>query len=206
MPDDRPYILGKMRSMSWSAISSFEWDPEQWYQGFFLGIKTDSKEMAFGRMIDQRIQDNPNFIPSLPRYPVMQYRISAQFDGLPLIGVPDTFRNLPARKGIHKPGMRDYKTGKRAWDQKRADETGQLDMYCFLMYLKHKIRPEEFELWIDWLPTIESGDFGIEFRDNPVIPVSIETHRTMKQILTFGSRIKTRYKEMQAYAKQRQKK
>lgn len=185
-----------MKHMSWSAISSFEWDPEQWYNQYYLGIKTDSKEMAFGRKIDERIETDPTFLPSVTRYKHMQHRMKTDFGGLPIVGVADTYCD-------DSLALRDYKTGKKAWDQKRADETGQLTMYALLLHLTEGVHPEELDLYIDWMPTVETPDFRIQFRDQPMVVESFHTKRSMRDMLEFGQRINRRWEEMNQYVQQR---
>lgn len=185
----------KTRPLSWSAVSSFEYSPEQWYETYILGKRQESKEMTFGSLIDKRIQDDPNFLPHLPRYEHMQYKMKVMFDGIPLVGVPDGL-NLTGKKELA-----DYKTGKKKWDKKRADETGQLTFYLFLLYITHKIKPEEFILMIHWLPTEETGSFEIRMINEQV--KTFYTKRTMSDLLAFGARIKKVVKEMEIYANQK---
>lgn len=181
------------RPFHWSQISSWEYDPEQWYNTYYLGIpQTLNKELAFGKMVDDRIQDDPDFIPELERYPIQQHSMSVMYNGIKLNGTADHFD----RKGRR---LKDDKTGKKVWDQKRADETGQLTMYLLLLYISEKIKPEEMTCYIDWLPTVDRGDFTIQFRDNPPKPITFKTTRTMKDLLAFGAKINQIRKEMKAY-------
>lgn len=180
------------RPLSWSAISSFEYSPEQWYRSYILGEKQTSKEMTFGNIVDKRLQNDPLFLPEVPRYPLMQHKMKVSFNGIHLVGIPD---------GLDLKSFRlaDFKTGKKLWDRKRADETGQLTMYLLLIYITEKIPPEKFRCFIHWLPTKEDSDFSIQFRDTPCLPVTIETKRTMADILKFGQRINKTVKKMQEY-------
>lgn len=179
------------RPMSWSQISSFEYSPAQWYDIYVLGKKQESKELTFGSIIDKKIQDDPKFMPSLPRYPHMQYKMKVMFDGVPLVGLPDGL-------DLDKYLLADYKTGKKAWDQKRADETGQLTMYLLLLYISKKLPPEKFKCYIHWLPTEERGDFSIDLIKD-CKPITFETKRTMTDVLLFGLRIKKVIKDMEEY-------
>lgn len=188
------YKLDKTRSLSWSAISSFEYDPEQWFQSYVLKIRQISKEMTFGSTVDTRLQEDRSYLPQVERYPISQHPMKAVFNGIPLVGIADGFDRERLR-------LKDDKTGKKPWDQARADETGQLTMYCLLLYLTEKIKPEDMSLFISWLPTIESGDFSIQFRDKPVVPIIFETKRTTRDIIEFGARIKKTLKAMELYAK-----
>ncbi len=185
----------KLRPFHWSQISSWEYDPEQWYRRYWLGEPEDlSKEILFGKMVDDRIQEDPTFIPSLERYKIQQHTMSVMYSGIRLNGTADHFD----RKGRR---LKDDKTGKKEWTQKRADETGQLTMYLLLIYISEKIPPEEMTCYIDWLPTVEAGDFSIQFRDNPPKPITFKTTRSMADLLKFAAYINSVRKEMEAYAK-----
>lgn len=200
-------VYHKDRPLSWSAISSFEWNPRQWYTNYVLKEKLPmTEELIFGSYVDKRIQSDPTFLPELVRYPVEQHKMSGTFDGIPLIGYADAYRPMESDpiKGVKNrfvvtpPAIRDYKTGRKPWNKKRADETGQLTMYLLMLWLKDKIRPEDVECYIDWLPTHQQ-DGKIVFIE-PVKIHTFKTKRTMQQVVAFGQRIKDRWAEMEAYA------
>jgi hypothetical protein len=181
------------RPLSWSAISSFEYSKDQWYRSYILGEKQTSKEMDFGKVIDQRFQDDPTFLPTIPRGETLQLKLSTTFSKIPLIGVPDII-------SIEKdPMIGDLKTGRKAWDQRRADETGQLTFYSLLVYLNYKLKPEDFRFFIYWVPTMETEDFKVDFKGTDVH--IIETKRTMSDLLKFGQRIKDTVNAMDEYIK-----
>ncbi len=187
----------KKRPLSWSAISSFEWDNEQWYRNYLLGQKDPpTKELMFGSYVDKKIQSDPTFLPKLTRYSNLQFGMSVVFNRIPLIGYADAWES-------ELPAMRDYKTGKKPWDQKRADETGQLTMYALMTFIQEKIKPEDIRFFIDWMPTQENGDFSISFVKDMKIQ-TFETRRTMNDILAFGSRINQTVKDMHTYILLRQ--
>lgn len=196
-----PYIITDERPLSWSALSSFEWSAEQWWNTYILGIKSTSPEMTFGSYVDKRLQTDPDYLPHVPRYPFMQHKMNAKWNGIPLVGVPDglDFESKP-------PVLIDYKTGKAPWTQKKADQTGQLTMYTMLLYLTEGIRPESWDCAILWLPTAYHSDFTIGFR-NPTSPelITFRTKRTMVDMLKFGKRIEDTYALMQRYVAQRQR-
>lgn len=193
----KPIFDAKKRKISWSMISSFEYNPEQWYESYVLGIKPVSKEMTFGSMVDKRLQDDPEFLPHVPRYPMMQHRMEVKFGKYTLVGVPD---GVDIEGHISTHVLADYKTGKKAWDQARADETGQLTMYLLLLWLTEKVKPESFSCRIHWLPTRDTGDFNIELISEKDCQ-TFETKRTMKDIIDFGVRINKTVKAMELYAK-----
>lgn len=182
-----------LRPLSPSSMSSFLWDKEKWFRSYLLNEKQTSPEMTFGSWVDKKIQDDQTFIPSLPRYPLMQEQMTVSFSGIKLTG---RFDGLDLDKYI----LIDYKTGKKQQDEKWSL---QLKFYLILIYVTKKIPPEKFACFIHWLPTVkkESGDFDdkISFRDNPVVPITVEYHFTMKDITTFGVFITETVKSMHAF-------
>lgn len=179
------------RPLSWSQISSFRWSKSQWYSRYVLGEKSESSpEVEFGSMVDKKIQEDPNYLPQVIRYPHLQYKLEYNFEGIPLIGFPDALC-LETKK------IRDYKTGKNKWNKKRADETGQLTMYLFMIYRIHGIKPDEFECFIDWLPThVKKGKICLKDKNDVR---TFKTKRTMMDVLNFANYIKDTYKEMKEY-------
>ena len=194
---DLTTVYNEKRPLSWSGISSFQWNKRQWYEKYVLKILPEvTPELRFGSMVDKKIQDDPKYLPNVIRYSVLQHEMRAMWNGIPLLGFADAHEpSIPA--------IRDYKTGRKPWDKKRADETGQLTMYLFMEYLKNrKLKPEAYELYIDWLPThIKDGEIAfIEPNHKILVPKTFKTKRTMSQILTFGKLIEDTWAEMEAYA------
>lgn len=192
------YNKWKNRPLSWSQISSFEYDPEQWYQNYFLGIKSKpNEEMLFGSKVGHRLEKDLEYLPMIARERHMEYEFKATFDGIQLIGYADSFCD-------EKKSLLEYKSGVKPWDKKRVDTHGQLDMYLFMYYLTTKVKPEEVSITLYWMPTVrkESGDFTvtIDFVDDIENNIkSFSTKRTMSDILNFGIRIKNTIKEMESY-------
>lgn len=210
-------IYNEERPLSWSALSSFKWNKSQWHDKYVIHGKCrrDGKttsayctvtcfadpscpvvkktpELLFGSFVDEKLQNDSSFLPLIPRYEIMQHEMRTVYDGIPLVGYADT-------ASLEHRLLRDYKTGRKAWDQKRADETGQITCYLAMIYLINKIRPEDFRAFIDWMPT-RYEDKEIVFMEGvPVI--TIETRRTMKQALEFFSWIKVTWREMEEYCR-----
>lgn len=189
------------RPLSWSAISSFEWDKEEWYRKYVLGIKDPpNAEMIFGSRVGAKLASDPDFLPAVPRLSCYEFPFKCDYNGIPLIGYADSFDDLTCR------ALYEYKTGVKIWDQKRADSHGQIDMYLLQNYKMHGIRPEEVDAAIVWIPTkrIEDGDFKIRivFDDSKIITL-FRTKRTMVDILRFGARINKTYGEMEEYCENR---
>lgn len=185
------------KPLSWSAISSFEYDKEQWYESYVLGKKSDNKEMQFGKVIGKKLETDPSFLPMIPRHSKMEHGWRVFFGKIELIGYADSFCLKSKKK------LAEYKTGKKAWDQDRVDNHGQLTMYCLMNYITNKIKPDDVEIQLAWMPTKENGDFSISFVEPIEKKIKIfKTKRTMSQILDFCKRINKTYKEMLKYAKE----
>lgn len=194
--------LDPTRALSWSSISSFEWNKDQWWRKYIgKEIPEVTPELEFGSRIDKKLQDEPDFLPNMVRYNQLQFEMRCEFNGIPLVGIADTYEERRIETGPPYAALRDYKTGRKPWDKKRADETGQLTMYCLMLWLLYKVRPEDVELWIDWMPT-HIKDGKIEFIKEGDIR-SFRTKRTMKQVLEFGQRIVDTYAAMHEYCKHR---
>lgn len=183
----------KKRPLSWSAISSFEYDPEQWYRKYVLKQEDPANApMLFGSMIGKKLETDPKFLPMIPRQNKMEFEFKCKFEKIPLIGFADSFCAKTYRFG------EEYKTGMKAWDQKRADEHGQITLYTLMNFKLRGIAPENTVWRLHWMPTKETNDFQIEFLQG-MKPQSFTTYRTMSDVLQFGARIKRVYKEMEAY-------
>lgn len=181
------------RPLSWSAISSFQYDPESWYKKYCLGEKDiETKEMKLGKFVGDKLASDLNYLPQVPRLDTYEHKLMVFFNKMYLVGYMDAFCNKT------KKIMYEYKTGKKAWDQKRADTHGQIDMYLLMHYITTKIPPEEMEVKLVWLPTREDGDFTIQLVE-PCIPQIFTTKRTMTDILNFGAYINKTVKEMEDY-------
>lgn len=190
-----PIIFSVDRPLSWSAISSFEYDKEQFYDKYRLGNKSpDTKESLFGKLIGEQLASDPTFLPQVPRRPLFEHILRADIAGLPIIGVLDSYEEMV--------GFDEYKTGKKPWTQERVDDHGQVTMYFLLLYLTEQLTPDELEVALHWLPTQDNGDFTIGLIDEKDVK-SFPTTRTMRQLLEFGTFIHQKHKEMLAYIKYR---
>lgn len=189
----------KQRPLSWSAISSFEYDPEQWYKKYVLGEEQKlSAEMIFGKKIGKRLETDPTFLPQIPRHSKMEHAFNVMFGEIPLVGYADSFCDVTNKR------LLEFKTGKKEWDQKRVDEHGQLTMYCLMNYITNKINPEDMDIQLIWMPTRETGSFDIEFIEPIEKNIKVfNTKRSMVQMLSFAAKIKRIYKEMEDYAQQK---
>jgi hypothetical protein len=187
----------KQRPLSWSQISSFHYNPEEWYKRYILNQQTPpSSEMIFGSKVGKRLETDPTFLPQIPRHSKMEHGFKVVFNGIPMVGYADSFCDQTHRK------LLEYKTGKAKWDQRRVDNHGQLTMYALSNFITNKIRPEDMTIQLVWMPTKETGSFDIEFVEPIEKHIQIfTTKRTMKDILNFGAYINKTVQEMDNYCK-----
>ncbi len=186
----------KSRPLSWSAYSSFKFDKEQWYRKYVLGLKQEeNKEMIFGKTLATALEngtcDISDLVKKLPFK--KEHPFQVKFGKIPLIGFADDFDTSTFKV------LNEVKTGRKEWTQKRADEHGQFDMYLLMNWISNKIKPEDVECALHWLPTVESDDFRTVSFVQPIQVHSFQTKRTMGQIINFGSDINRTYREMEEY-------
>lgn len=187
----------KKRAMSWSQISSFEYDKEQWYRKYVLKIRPEtSAAMEFGSKIGKQIETDPDYLPEIPRQKVMEYEFKAKYKGITLTGFADAFDD-------EKFLLEEYKTGKwqKPWTQKRVDSHGQITMYLFMKWLCEKIPPERFTCRLHWLPTDHNEEDGTVRFLKPIEKhiKHFRTKRTMKDLREFAQRLETVVASMDRY-------
>lgn len=191
--------LWRKRPVSWSQISSFEYNPEQWYRRYFLceeGEKT--AELEFGSKIGNLLSSNPKYLPHVPRLDTFEFEFKTKIHGIEVIGYADSFDTKTFR------ALKEYKTGAKIWDQKRADNHGQITFYLLMNYLMHRVKPLEVDVEIVWLPTQKKDDKDFKRTVSFIEPIKkttkiFKTKRTMVQILEFSNKIKETREKMEAY-------
>ena len=184
----------KKRPLSWSSISSFEYEKAQWFDKYILGkVEQPNALMEFGKRFAEANEKRQPLAPVM-LHTHCEFKLSGVFGGIPLIGFIDTYE--PGKVVI------DHKTGSKEWTQKRADDHRQLDMYLFMLYLLYQVDPEQIECAIEWVPTKENNDFTVSIVE-PVKVHRFNTKRTRVDILNFGAYIKKVYKEMEDYSRTR---
>ncbi len=182
-------------TLSWSMVNSWQYDPEQWYQQYYLGIRSKpNNAMKIGIEVGERIITDPTFLPTLERPEIYEKNLTAIFGGITITGHID---------GWFKEGIDEYKTStnKSRWDQKKVDEHGQIDFYCLLRFIHEKVKPEDLRLRLWSIPITEYGDFTWEAQE----PICFNTKRTLLQILNFGIYLKQTHKAMEKFIKLKQK-
>lgn len=180
-------VNDRLSYLSWSKISLWENDPNLFYQVYVEGLdQFRTKHLELGKRLATGLEngfDNERdpivdmVIRFMPSYPLREYRISVEFDGIPLVGIYDGFNASDEVIG-------EYKSGK-SWTQKKVDDHGQLTFYALLYWLKYKKLPRH--IYLHWAKTREDENGNIELTGDIK---TFETKRTMKDIILFSKRIK----------------
>lgn len=190
------------RPLSWSSISSFEWNPNTWAKKYLEGIEEPkSAELIFGSWCGGKLEKDPTFLPQIERQSKMEQGFNVNLGGIKLVGYADTFCDKTFKK------LGEFKTAntKNEWTQKKVDKHGQLTLYVLFIYITYKIKPEDIEIKLWWMPTKkeESGNFDVKisFVDNIEENIKMfKTKRTMVDILKFAQYIQETYKAMEEFA------
>jgi hypothetical protein len=186
----------KTRPLSWSSMSSFEYNPEEWYENYILGKKKDpSPEMLFGKIFAESCENRKPLAP-VTLLSKMEQPFKVVFGKIHMVGFADTFDD------VLKTTIGEYKTGKmtKPWTQDRVDKHGQITLYALFNLIKNKIKPDDCKFFLEWVPTIQRGDFSIEILKNEKVR-HFDTKRTMKDVLEFGVRINRVVKDMEKYVR-----
>lgn len=180
--------------MSWSQLSSWEYNKEEWYKRYILDEKTEpTKAMLFGKEQGDKLAKEPTYMPQVPRLPISEHEMKAVFNKTSLVGYIDFYDGATS--------FIELKTGK-SWTVKKANEHGQLAYYAMLLYLTRGIKPEALDIKLVWLETVELQDFSMSFiNGEQTQPVIFQVKLTMLDVLNMMSRIKTARKEMAEYIK-----
>lgn len=182
------------RPVSWSCLSSWEWNKDSWYTSYVLGERDPATPaMLFGNEVGESFCTKDSMVPGIVTYPKMEYELKGKLGKIKLIGYADSYH--PKKKML-----REYKTSQNAqrWTKKSVDAHGQLTMYALLLHLQDKVHPEELTIHLDHIPTVENGDFTVSLVD-PITINTFETKRTMKDILEFAVYIKYVHEQMCEY-------
>lgn len=183
-----------IRPLSWSSLSSWEYDKDKWACKYLENIVEPSNPvMDFGKFVGTKLATDPKFLPDVPRLPVFEYGINYTFSGIPLVGFLDAYDSKI-------PAFYEYKTSgnKKRWTKETVKQHGQLDMYAMLLYMSLKIKPEDLTIKLVYIPVIEDGSFALNIGKEKV--QVFEVKKTMADILKFASELKRTYKDMEIFA------
>jgi hypothetical protein len=167
-------LLNPRGYLSYSAIEMFRTSPDKYKNKYIFGdqYEVENDFITIGKKLASSLESESTtgdeiqdmVISSIIKYKYPEHEIREEFKSkhgeFTLLGVMDTFDETPRLK------IREYKTGRIKWTQKRANEHRQLKHYASLVWLKYKKLPEE--IWLDWIPTEREGDGEVRFTGEPI--------------------------------------
>lgn len=180
-------------TISWSSLNAFmEYDKETWYRSYVLGERSKpNPQMQAGIDVGDRIVSDPLFLPSIERPEIYEHNLVGRIGGIKITGHLDGW-------SPKVPGICEYKTSQNSlrWTQQKVDDWGQLTLYCLLVYLHYKIKPEKLRLRLYSIPVVSKGDFSVVQEGKPTV---FTTQRTLMDVLNFGILIKRIHREMEQF-------
>ncbi len=182
------------RPLSWSCISSFEYDREGWYKKYILNeVQEPNKEMLFGNVVGGKLASDPSFLPDVPRYKHFEKKLEGRIGNIVILGYLDAF-DPDTKKKFH-----EYKTSSntKKWTKKSVQEHGQLLFYKLLIWLNYEIPPEEITCHLHYIPVEENGSFEMQLSKES--HQSFEAKHTTLDVLNFGRYIVKTYQDMVKY-------
>lgn len=183
------------RPFSWSQISSFEYDKEQWFRKYILGEEEPpNAAMLFGNVVGDTLGTENSMVPDLPMPGIKEYELKPKFNGFTLIGYCDAW--CPDTKLLTE---NKTSQNKNRWNQVAVDRHHQLTMYALMLMLQDNVMPEHMTMVLHYIPVEEGGDFQLTLTD-PNVFHSWETKRTNEEVLKFGASLKRLRDEMEKYA------
>jgi len=142
-----------IKPLSWSAISCYDYNPEQFYTQYILGIKDPpTREMTLGNIIHSGFEgkdwkkelidndftsDYERTVAEIMKFPMPKMTQQEVWLGEKGKEYEELGCAFAARAdGINEDEnvIIEIKTGKNFWTQERADEHGQLTLYSFLKW------------------------------------------------------------------------
>lgn len=186
----------KIRPLSYSQLSSFEWNPAEWYETYILGKKKEpNAAMLFGSKIGDEIGTDKNPIPGMNLPGVKEYELRANLGPIRLVGYADFY--CPDTLTLNENKTTD---NPKKWNKKSVDAHGQMTMYALLLYLQNKTKPEDVTMFLNYIPVLVGNDFQY-YLPTPATYTAIPTKRTTTDIMRYVQYIKDTVAAMEAYAR-----
>lgn len=134
--------------LSASQISSWKWNKGQYVDRYIFGVlQQETPEMAFGKKIAELLEHNDASLKHIPRGTHPEHELKTtftfkdcEFDFLGYIDSWDPETNT----------ILEYKTGRVAWSQDKANAHLQTLLYALITYQQTHVIPK---VKIIWLPT-----------------------------------------------------
>ena len=189
----------KIRPLSYSQLSSFEYDKEQWYDNYILGIKPEpNAAMLLGNKVGDSIGTPHSLVPDLVPPGVKEFELRANLGNIFIVGYCDHY--CADTRVLHE---NKTTSNTKKWNQKSVDEHGQLTMYALMLFLQHKVPPKDVRMFLNYIPVELGNDHILRLPEKPVF-YQFETKRSNLQIAEYANYIKEMVAKMDEYIKERE--
>ena len=146
--------------------------------------------MLYGNVVGDSIGTDHSLVPMLTPPGIKEYEFKAKFGKKhTLWGFADFY--CPDTRVLHE---NKTSTNPNQWTQKKVDDHTQLTMYALMLFLKHKIKPEDVKMVLNFIPVLPTYTMP-----DPVVVHSFETSRTTKDVLEYSAFILDTLVEMERY-------
>lgn len=180
----KKYIQLPKGYLSYSQIQLWKNDPERYIAIYMDGrdeLRTTNAGMEYGKIVADALEKGVDVgdlmtdsaMLLLKKYDTPDQEIrtdmKTKYGWLSLVAKPDTRDSV-----THD--FREYKTGKNAWTEKKAQNHPQMIFYAMVIYIKFKTLISR--AWLDWIETeAVMNDVGV----NEIMP----TGRVESFLVTF---------------------
>lgn len=198
-------LLNPRGYLSWTQVDMWMRSPDRYIRQYVHGASGfENSGMTFGKQASEALEGAETddtameaLVALLPHYAKREHEIRAtmttEAGAVVLLGKLDTFGMDPIR-------FREYKTGRVAWTQAKADRHKQLLHYAALIYLFFGKLPTE--VWLDWAETVEED--GVVRLTGRIVSFKVEI--TLLAVLGYLAVVTRVAKEIDAAYREEMKK
>ena len=184
----------KYRPLSYSQLSSWEWDKEQWYDNYILGNRQPATPaMVAGNKYGDMLGRANSPVEELKDIGICEYKLTGNIDDIYMIGYVDGW--MENELILHENKTSD---NPKRWSQKKVDEHKQIDMYLLLLFLQEKIKPEDVTCYLNFIQLDRGGDMIYRLSD-PLVWHQFPTKRTSVDLLRYAHYVKDTVADMEKY-------
>lgn len=187
--------------LSYSQVQLWQADRNRYKEIFFNhndGARFMNEGMAYGKVVADALEAGEETgdlmtdmaMSLLPKYDIrdkeMEGILKTKDGEIKIVSHPDTMDSKTF-------ALREYKTGKVKWTQKKADNWFQLKFYAMLIFIIHNKVPPTVHL--DWIETFKDTDGKIK----PTGRVeTFQVHITMSEIINTMATVSRVAKEIES--------
>ncbi len=184
-----------VRPLSYSQLSAWEYNKDEWYERYILNKRTPANAaMRAGTLIGDSIGTEKSLVPLLTPPGVKEYELRASLGDIHIVGYCDHY--CPDTRTLHE---NKTSTSRVKWNQKSVDAHKQLDMYALMLFLTHDVLPNDLTIYLNYIPVIEGADMRYYLPD-PVEFYQYATRRTDEHLVNMTRYIENTVQDMCAYA------